>query len=216
VQSGIHATIAGVLLAMTIPARTSIDEDEFLRRAEESLAEFRSACDPVATTVLSNRPQMEALHHLERSIEEVQAPLLKMEHALNRLVAFGVMPLFALANAGVRLDARIFSTLSWPVVGGIVVGLVLGKVVGITVASRLAVRGGIAELPSDVDWRSVFGVSWLGGIGFTMSLFVANLAFGPGALLDSAKVGILAASLIAGCVGGLALVGRGTPITARA
>jgi Na+:H+ antiporter, NhaA family len=206
IDSGIHATIAGVLLAMTIPARTAIDEDEFTREADEALREFRDACDPESATVLSNRRQMEALHQLERSIEEVQAPLLKMEHALNKLVAFGIMPLFAFANAGVRLDASIVSTISWSVVAGIVFGLVVGKVIGITLASRLAVGARWAELPSEVGWRSVFGASWLGGIGFTMSLFVANLAFGPGALLDSAKVGILAASLIAGSVGALVLL----------
>lgn len=148
-ESGIHATIAGVLLAMTVPS----------------------------------------------------ALLPRMEHALLRPVAFGIMPLFALANAGVRLSADVFRTLSWRVAVGIALGLVAGKVLGIFVASWLAVRSRRAALPVGVDWNKVFGVSWLGGIGFTMSLFVATLAFGSGPLLDSAKVGILAGSLVAGATG---------------
>jgi NhaA family Na+:H+ antiporter len=128
-----------------------------------------------------------------------------MEHALNRPVAFVIMPLFAFANAGVRLSGDVFASLSWRVVLGVALGLVLGKVLGIFAASWLAVRSRRAELPASVDWRRIFGVSWLGGIGFTMSLFIASLAFGPGALLDSAKVGILGASVVAGGMGALML-----------
>jgi Na+:H+ antiporter, NhaA family len=152
-ESGIHATIAGVLLAMTVPS----------------------------------------------------ALLPRMEHALLRPVAFGIMPLFALANAGVRLSADVFRTVSWRVAIGIAIGLLAGKVLGILFASWLAVRSRRAALPAGVDWRHVFGVSWLGGIGFTMSLFVAALAFGSGPLLDSAKVGILAGSLFAGVIGAAVL-----------
>jgi NhaA family Na+:H+ antiporter len=115
------------------------------------------------------------------------------------------MPLFAFANAGVRLDAAVFAGLSWRVVVGVAAGLVIGKLIGIFTASRLAVASGAAALPANVRWRDIFGVSWLGGIGFTMSLFVATLAFGEGSLLDSAKVGILSASAVAGLVGGALL-----------
>ena len=115
------------------------------------------------------------------------------------------MPLFALANAGVRLSTDVFRTLSWRVAAGIAIGLVVGKVLGIVVASWLAVRSRRAALPAGVDWKQLVGVSWLGGIGFTMSLFVAALAFGSGPLLDSAKVGILAGSLFAGVTGAVLL-----------
>jgi NhaA family Na+:H+ antiporter len=203
--SGVHATIAGVLLALTIPARTRIDEDTFAMKAEAALFEFQSACDPNKSSVLTNHGQQEALHHLERAVEQVQAPLLRIEHNLNKLVAFGIMPLFAFANAGVRMNSAMFASLSWPVVLGVAVGLVVGKVIGIFTASKVAVMAGVATLPANVGWRGTLGVSALGGIGFTMSLFVATLAFGSGALLDSAKIGILAASIVAGVTGAMVL-----------
>jgi Na+:H+ antiporter, NhaA family len=204
-NSGIHATIAGVLLAATIPSRTRIDEDTFATRAEAAIFEFRSASDPSATSVMSNPGQQEALHHLERAVEAVQSPLLRIEHSLHTIVAFVIMPLFAFANAGVRLSAEVFDNLSWRVVLGVALGLIIGKVAGITLASWAAVRLNTASLPNQTNWRALFGVSWLGGIGFTMSLFVATLAFGTGPLLDSAKVGILAASFVAGVAGATVL-----------
>ena len=204
-KSGVHATVAGVLLALMIPARTRIDEDQFVASAERSLKDFSAASDPEASSVMSNPGQQEALHSLERSIDLVQSPLLKMEHALHGLVAFAIMPLFAFANAGVKLNAAMLATISWRVVLGVVIGLVAGKVMGVTLASLASVRLGIATLPDQVGWSQMHGVSWLAGIGFTMSLFIANLAFGSGPLLDSAKIGILAASFLAGIAGWLLL-----------
>ena len=205
-KSGIHATVAGVLLAMTIPARTRIDEDEFVRSARASLRDFEQACGP-GTTVLSNHDQQEAIHALETACEEVQAPLLKVEHKLHGLVAYGIMPLFAFANAGIRVGAELVAALSLPVLFGVLVGLVVGKPLGITLLSWASVRAGLAEAPAAASWRALHGVSWLGGIGFTMSLFIATLAFGRGPLLESAKVGILGASVIAGVVGWVLLRG---------
>ena len=184
-----------------IPSSTRIDEDVFLRRARRALNEFAAASDAHASSVMSNPGQQQALHSIERSAEQVQSPLLKMEHSLQGVVAFAIMPLFAFANAGVRLSVDMLPTISWRVVLGIIVALVAGKVLGITLASLAAVRTRIAELPEEVGWRHVVGVGWLGGIGFTMSLFIASLAFGSGPLLESAKIGILAASVIAGVVG---------------
>jgi Na+:H+ antiporter, NhaA family len=204
-KSGVHATIAGVLLAMTIPTSTRIDEDVFLRKARRALDDFDSASDPDAASVMSNPEQQDALHALERSVDQVQSPLLGLEHSLHGVVAFAIMPIFAFANAGVRVSADMLSTISWRVVLGIVFGLVAGKVLGVTLTALASVRSGIAVLPEEVGWRQIFGVSWLAGIGFTMSLFVANLAFGSGSLLDSAKIGILLASLISGVVGWLLL-----------
>jgi NhaA family Na+:H+ antiporter len=206
-KSGVHATVAGVLLALTIPARTRIDEDQFVRSAQRSLDEFAAASDPEVESVMSNPGQQEALHSLERSIDLVQSPLLKMEHSLHAVVAFAIMPLFAFANAGVRIDGETLSTLSWRVVLGVMIGLIAGKVIGVLAASLASVRFGLASLPDRVEWRQMHGVSWLAAIGFTMSLFIANLAFGTGPLLDSAKVGILAASFIAGVVGWFLLRG---------
>jgi NhaA family Na+:H+ antiporter len=208
VYSGVHATVAGVLLAMTIPARTRIHEEEFLHRARSAIGEFEAACQP-GETVLTNRGQQEAIEALERASEEAQSPLLTMEHRLHGAVAFVIMPLFALSNAGVELSADMLGSISLPVTVGIVLGLVLGKPIGITLFAWLAVRLGVAALPEQATWRMLHGVSWLGGIGFTMSLFIASLAFADAALLSSAKVGILGASLIAGVAGWLMLRGGG-------
>jgi Na+:H+ antiporter, NhaA family len=198
--SGIHATIAGVLLALTVPARRLINETEFLARAEASLAEFRAADEPGAT-VLANRGHQEALQALEHAADAAQAPLQRMEHALHGVVAFVIMPVFALANAGVSFGAGTVAAARSSIAWGIIIGLALGKPLGITLASYLAVRSGAADLPSSVSWRHIHGAGWLGGIGFTMSLFVAGLAFGEDALLDVAKLGVLGASVTAGLIG---------------
>ena len=208
-KSGVHATVAGVLLALTIPARTRIREDEFLASAERSLADFRAADEP-GTTVLTNRGHQEALHALERAADLAQAPLQRMEHALHFVVAFVIMPVFALANAGVSLTG-VGAALASPVALGVALGLVLGKPLGITLASLAAVRAGAADLPAEVTWRHVHGAAWLAGIGFTMSLFIAGLAFSDAALLDTAKIGVLGASVVAGVVGFLLL--RGSPMS---
>ena len=208
--SGIHATIAGVLLALTVPARTRIDEDEFLARAEVSLADFRAADEP-GTTVLTNHGHQAALQAIENAADAAQAPLQRMEHALHGVVAFAVMPVFALANAGVALGGGAVAAARSPIAWGVVLGLALGKPLGITLASWLAVRAGAADLPTGVAWRHVHGAGWLGGIGFTMSLFVAGLAFADPAVLDVAKLGIFAASILAGVVGYTLLRARRSP-----
>lgn len=209
--SGVHATIAGVLLAMTIPSRTRINEDEFLQGARRSVGEFKSACGP-ETNVLTNQAQQEALLTLETLCEQTQAPLQRTERKLHGIVAFGVMPLFALANAGVPLaGGNLGGILSSPVELGILAGLVIGKPLGIALFSWAAVRTRLAALPGGVTWRLLLGVSCLAGIGFTMSLFVAGLAFAQAPeLLASAKLGILLASLLAGA-GGAFLLWRGEP-----
>jgi NhaA family Na+:H+ antiporter len=124
-----------------------------------------------------------------------------MEDALHDWVAFVIIPIFALANAGIRLEGDIGAAFTHPVTLGVIVGLVLGKPIGITLFAWLSVRVGLAALPAGVSWRSIHAVSWLGGIGFTMSLFIANLAFPPGALVSEAKIGIFTASILAGGIG---------------
>jgi NhaA family Na+:H+ antiporter len=213
--SGVHATVAGVLLALTIPSRTRIDEGAFLRGARRTLEDFHDARDP-ERTVLSSRAHQEALHRLEELTEQAQPPLARLEHGLHGIVTFGIMPLFALANAGVPLGGA-GTLIGSPVAIGVMLGLVLGKPIGISLAAWLAVRSGVAVRPDGASWRLIHGVSWLGGIGFTMSLFIAGLAFGSAApLLTAAKLGTFVASVIAGTLGYLLLRTSSAPARARA
>jgi NhaA family Na+:H+ antiporter len=215
-ESGVHATVAGVLLALTIPARTRIDPDAFVTKGRKLLEEFDRTGEHGAS-ILSNGARQEALAELEDAVEAAGAPLQRMEHVLHPWVAFGIVPLFALANAGVRLEGDLLGALGNRVTMGVVLGLVLGKQLGVTLAAWLAVRLGITDLPEGVEWHHIYGAGWLAGIGFTMALFVADLAFadpGEGGLLTAAKVGILVASLIAG-VGGWLILRRGSPILRR-
>jgi len=199
--SGVHATIAGVLLAMTVPARTRIDTDVFLANGRAILDEF-DAVGVEGKGVLTNQGQQEAIHLLETNCEAAQAPLQRIEHELHPWVAFGIIPLFALANAGVRLSGDLAGAFAHPVTLGVILGLVIGKPIGISLFAWLAVRTRAAVLPQGVAWRAIVGVSFLGGIGFTMSLFIGALGFGEGSpLLDSAKIGILTASILAGLLG---------------
>jgi NhaA family Na+:H+ antiporter len=198
-RSGVHATIAGVLLAATIPAWVRLDVPSFVDRARTSLDHLVEAAER-GGTALTDQVQQHALADLETACERAQAPMLRLEHALHPWVSFVVMPLFALANAGVALGGGA-AALGHPVALGVAAGLVGGKQVGITLFAWGAVRVGLASLPAGVTWRHVYGAAWLGGIGFTMSLFVAGLAFGGGDLLAAAKMGILAASAVAGVTG---------------
>lgn len=206
-QSGIHSTIAGVLLALTIPTDSRINAEEFSARANALLDDFERE-ETGDLLVITSKGQQEALDALDVAVSAVNAPLLKLEHSLNGLVAFGIMPLFALSNAGVPL-AGISAALGSPVALGVTLGLVVGKMTGITLFSAFAVRTGIATLPAGVDWRALQGAAWLGGIGFTMSLFIAGLAFRDAASLEAAKLAVLASSSVAGLVGFLLL--RGLP-----
>ncbi len=200
-ESGVHATIAGVLLALTIPARTRLDGPTYVTRAADQLSEVAARF----RTDASVKERHAALWELADITGHAQAPMLRLEHALNPWVAFVIVPLFALANAGVRIPSDLGTALSDPVVIGVVTGLVLGKQVGIMAASWLVVRSGFASLPGGVGWLHMYGAAWLGGIGFTMSLFVSELAFPDAALLAAAKLGILVASAIAG-LGGFAVL----------
>lgn len=203
--SGIHATIAGVLLAMTIPARTRIDEREFSDKVEHALGDFRHGMRREGTTVLTDEDQQNAIWTIEEACEGVQAPLLKFVDSLHGIVAFLIMPLFALSNAGVPVGGGLGEAFASPITWGVIIGLVIGKPIGITALSWLAVRVGLAELPHGVNWRGIIGTSVLGGIGFTMALFVASLAFSSAEMLDHAKLGILSASTVAGIIGWLVL-----------
>ncbi|MDP9200057.1 MAG: Na+/H+ antiporter NhaA, partial [Pseudomonadota bacterium] len=203
-ESGLHATIAGVLLAFAIPTRTRINAAEFSAKAR-GLLDYFDRTETGDLLVLTSKGQQEAIIGLERASEGVTAPLLRLEHTLHGLSAFVVMPLFAFSNAGVSLSGAAGGRVGLAVM----LGLVVGKPLGITVAALAAVRLRVASLPDGVSWTALHGCAWLGGIGFTMSLFIATLAFDGTTLLDSAKVGILGGSIMAGIVGALVLR-RGT------
>jgi Na+:H+ antiporter, NhaA family len=198
--SGVHATIAGVLLAFTVPASSFINPGAFLERSRYVLDRFEQAGEK-GEDVLTNEERQAALHALNHATYKLEPPLHELEHALHPWVVFAIMPLFALANAGVPLGASIAETLTSPVTLGIVTGLVIGKQLGITLFAWLAVKSGVSELPTGISWRQVYGAGWLAGIGFTMSLFISDLAFSDSSLVGAAKLGILAASLLAGVAG---------------
>jgi NhaA family Na+:H+ antiporter len=197
-RSGVHATIAGVLLAMTIPSRARVNDREFAVHSRQLIDEFDAADEGDEFT---NESQRSSLHVLEELIDHAMTPLQRLEHELHPWVAYAIMPVFALANAGVALGSGIASGFTEPISLGVIFGLVVGKQIGITLFSWLIIKSGLADLPKDVTWRHIYGASWLAGIGFTMSLFISSLAFGPSPQLETAKFGILVASLIAGITG---------------
>ncbi len=202
-RSGVHATIAGVLVAFIIPANRYLDTPEFLRRAREDLESLEKSA--LAAPGYAMQSARAAFQHLQLQSHLVEAPLQRLERALQPWVSFFIMPLFALTNAGVRLGGIHRNDLSDPAMHGIFFGLLLGKPLGILLFSWLAVRFGIAHLPEGVSWRHMHAVGWLGGIGFTMSLFISALAFGAGEEDMLAKIGILSASALAAIIGSLLL-----------
>ena len=195
-ESGVHATVAGILVALAIPVRTRINTAEYSARTHDLLADFDRA-ETGDLSVLTSKGQQEAIFALERASEQATAPLLRLEHGLHGLSAFVVMPLFAFSNAGVTLSGLSVDRLTLAVFAG----LAIGKPLGIMAGALMTVRSRLAGLPQGVTWTALHGCAWLGGIGFTMSLFIATLAFEGTPLLDSAKVGILGASVLAGIVG---------------
>lgn len=202
-ESGVHATVAGVLVAATIPIRVRVDSESFVSRGRGLLTMFERSGDR-GNEVQPTSDQRAVLHELEQTVQDVTSPLQRFESALHPWVAFVIMPLFALSNAGVRLEGDFLGALTHPVTLGVLLGLVVGKQVGVTLFSWVAIRLGIAALPQGVTWWQFYGVALLGGIGFTMSLFITELAF-PGdmaaANAEAAKVGVLIGSAIAGAMG---------------
>jgi Na+:H+ antiporter, NhaA family len=199
--SGVHATIAGIALAFTIPTHTGTNAVEFSREARSLLDDF-DRTETGDFLVLTSKGQQETLFALERASQGVTAPVLRLEHALHNFSAFVVMPLFAFANAGVKID---LSPQHAEIGLGVLAGLMFGKPLGIMTAAVIAVKTGISRLPQAVSWRSLLGYACLAGIGFTMSLFVATLAFENMALVDAAKRGIIAGSLLAAVAGAVML-----------
>jgi NhaA family Na+:H+ antiporter len=196
-SSGIHATIAGVIAAFTIPAAARLRPLEFTEVGRVRLEDIEAIDVPGAHTLEDNRQQKYALEIQQAALHSV-APLQRLERAVHPFATFVVLPAFALANAGTPFPG---AGLGSAVALGIVLGLVVGKLAGVSLATWLAVRTGIADLPAGVGWRHVVGAGALAGIGFTMSLFVANLAFDTAVESAQAKSAIFVASIVAGLLG---------------
>ena len=200
-ESGVHATIAGVIAALAIPSRPKRVPGDFRADAKVLLDEYDSY--PIEEKDGMNERQKAILLKLQSNIDDIGTPAARLESDLHLPVALIVIPLFAMANAGIAIDfSSIGATIMTPVSMGIIAGLILGKVLGIFGVAWLAIKLKIASLPQGSTMNQIFGVAFLGGIGFTMSIFVADLAFvGSHELIFQAKVGILAASLFAGLFG---------------
>ncbi|GAB3527005.1 sodium/proton antiporter NhaA [Pontibacter brevis] len=209
-KSGVHATIAGILLAITIPARSKITEPEFVRSTNNIIAELQTVFAPQANPereveTMEEEQYQAAVYTIEENCEEALSPLHRLEHSLHPWVAYAIMPIFALANAGIYVDATLTAGFSNPISWGIILGLVLGKPVGIMLFTGLASVTGLVSKPITFSWLQVVGAGLLGGIGFTMSIFIANLAFVGSPFLAQAKLAILSASFVAGVVAYLLL-----------
>ncbi len=201
-QSGVHATLAGVICAFAIPARPKYDPTLFSRRIKELTANFDANNHP-NSNIMTNEALYSVVQSLEKNVSAVQTPLQRLEHHWHLPVAFIVIPIFALLNAGIPLElSKLSETLTHPVMLGVLCGLLLGKFLGITGACWLALRLGIGQLPSNTRFSQIAAVSVLGGIGFTMSIFIAELGFADHSdYLLMAKTGVLLASLLAGSLG---------------
>ncbi|GMW02727.1 MAG: Na(+)/H(+) antiporter NhaA [Candidatus Hydrogenedentota bacterium] len=208
-QSGVHATIAGVLLAFTIPPDAQYETPNFFGRMSILLRRFNDAED-FANPLLVNGRQQQIIRSILRECHHVEAPLQRIEHLLHPFSVFLIMPVFAFANSGVHLDwGEVPRMMGESVTLGIIFGLILGKQIGIMSFCWVTVKLGWAELPKGVKWIQIYGVSWLAAIGFTMALFVNELAFknveDAEIYLAEGKVGTFTASIIAGIVGVLIL-----------
>ena len=218
--SGIHATIAGVLVALTIPVRTRVDAKSFSEWMHKLLAWFDS--ETLEENDVPTPVQRTALFEMTRAIEYADSPLHRLEHILHPWVAFLIMPVFALANAGIVINAELLGALATPLALGIILGLVIGKPLGIFAATWLGEKLGLGSLPTGVRWRHILGAGVLAGMGFTMSIFITTLAFSASGhaelfgmrlaspalmaadtetITSLAKLAILVASTIAGVVG---------------
>ncbi|MFD0793435.1 Na+/H+ antiporter NhaA [Mucilaginibacter litoreus] len=211
--SGVHATIAGVLVAFTIPAHRKIDERRYSLKLRELSDEFDQEIPNCST--LTTPKQHDIIENIKSLSIAAQTPLQKIESALHPWVAFVIMPVFALANSGIIIEGDFLKNLANPVSIGVTVGLVIGKFTGVLLFTWLLVKSKLAELPERATWRHIIGISALAGIGFTMSLFVSSLAFSDSKMVEQAKYGILIASLIAGTTGTLLLRNAGKRLSAR-
>jgi len=194
---GVHATIAGVLLAFAIPIQSRIDEDRFIDESQKALMKFQQHRDPIP---MLNMKQIHALEEIAYGYYRVQNPLIKLEHNLHNLSAFFIMPLFAFSNAGVVIELSSVSQ-HLMIVLGVIFGLVIGKPLGIFSFTYLANKLYLVKKPINLSWEEILAVGFLGGIGFTMSIFITHLAFMDQSIIDAVKLGVFVASFISAVIG---------------
>ena len=194
---GIHATIAGVLLAFAIPIKSRIDEKKFINESKKDIKEFEKHIDDIP---MLNHHQIDSLENIAYNYDKVQNPLVRLEHDLHGLSAFFIMPIFAFSNAGVLID---FSSVNanLMIVLGVIFGLIIGKPIGIFGFTYLANKLNIIKKPDNISWNEVLAVGFLGGIGFTMSIFITHLAFLDESIIAAVKLGVFVASFIAAIIG---------------
>lgn len=202
-MSGVHATIAGVLAALAIPAKVKIQDKEFVKKMNLLTNDFERSA-PNNVTLLTYK-QLQIVDKIRYYSKAAMTPLQRLEQAMHPLVAYVVMPIFALANAGITFSDSFFDNLLSNVSIGVILGLVFGKFIGVVSMSKLLVWLKLAKLPNGVSWRHMYGAALLAGVGFTMSLFIAELAFEDRGFIIQAKIGVFLASIICGIAGYLVL-----------
>jgi NhaA family Na+:H+ antiporter len=212
-KSGVHATIAGILLAVAIPGKAKRTVDECVTSNESVLGRLKDKSIPEDDLdPKKDKKLIGAIYTIGNNCTQSVSPLLRIEHSLHSWVAYFIIPLFAFVNAGIIFKPSLMADIGNPIAVGIFAGLVLGKPIGIALFSLLATRLKLASLPPGVKWKHIIGVGFLGGIGFTMSIFIDNLAFAIDPYnIEIAKIGILFSSLIAGVVGYVILFMAGSP-----
>ncbi len=199
-ESGIHATISGVLIAMTIPSYPRFSKRYFHYKTHQIIEQFKHADRP-GVEVIENPTQYNAIYALKNVATGSTSPSQRLEHSLHSVVTYFIMPLFALANAGVVIDMTSVGMLGNGQSLGVILGLVAGKPLGIFLFSWLLIKSGFGAMPKNSTWTMLFAVGCLGGIGFTMSIFIDNLAFSSPEYVSIGKVSILMASILAALVG---------------
>ncbi len=206
--SGVHATIAAVLAAFTIPANIRVPEPVYLKKVRGYLEQFK-AIDPRDSTPVLTPQQLHLLEQVNVATINAMPPLQRLEHAMHPFVTFVVLPLFALANAGVVIAGELSQMFSTNIIPGVALGLLAGKVIGVAGFTLLAIRLKIARFPPGMNTRNLIGTGFLAAIGFTMSLFITTLAFDNDTYLVQAKLGIFAASVVGGTIGYMILARNG-------
>lgn len=201
-KSGVHPTIAGILMAFTIPINRKVDVSEYLKSVKKQLSVFKK--ETPTSSKLLNLDELHAIDSIENINEKVHSPLQHLEHTLHGWVSYLIMPIFALANSGVVISFSGLGDLSHVSIN-IALALVLGNTIGILTLSFIGIKLKLADLPKNVNFKQLVGVSLLGGLGFTMSLFIANLAYVDENLVAASKMGVIIGSLIAGLFGYLIL-----------
>jgi NhaA family Na+:H+ antiporter len=202
--SGVHPTVAGVLTAFFIPVRGKYSMSRFAKKTKNIINNFQynEATSDYWFSILMNQKHLNVVHSLKMACDDVETPLQRLEHALHPWVAYSILPIFALTNAGLTLQGMpMGEAVTHPVTLGIMLGLLIGKPIGITLFSYISTRIGIASLPENVRWTHIAGAGMLGGIGFTISLFISGLSFVSPELLNYSKLGVLSGSILSAILG---------------